>query len=381
MSLRKSPQLTAPLLDAARRNGRHSTGARTVAGKQSCKFNALKHGERSDPENHYDVMRALGEDPAEFEALQQELRDSFGLGDALVERQIDDLARLYWRRQRLERAQEGVMRRALLAVEEWQQRRRQQLAGASFDAPGALASPLAPPADLGVRLRLLLSYLQVIREQVKQGVFTLRHVKALQGPYHGRFGWRQVRLCNLLLAFGERAEPRKKAYWEEVLDELKQDSMEEEAEEGEEAEGAEPEGPGEAEYQELLRLLEEEIASVQEEFEYEEALQEQKAAIEREACLAPAGEQWKMMLRREETLDRSIDRKIKLLLSLRKEAAKSPKPESLESSCAPPGEEDLGPPVVSAEDVGAPLEGDQAGEACSHQGRPKNEQPSPLESV
>jgi len=118
MSLRKSPQLTAPLLDAARRNGRHSTGARTVAGKQSCKFNALQHGERSDPENHYDVMRALGEDPAEFEALQQELRDSFGLGDALVERQIDDLARLYWRRQRLERAQEGVMRRALLAAQE-----------------------------------------------------------------------------------------------------------------------------------------------------------------------------------------------------------------------------------------------------------------------
>jgi hypothetical protein len=53
------------------------------------------------------------------------------------------------------------------------------------------------------------------------------------------------------------------------------------------------------------------------------------------------------MLRREETLDRSIDRKIKLLLSLRK--------------------------GVPAKDVGAPLVGAQPEEA----GAPTNEQPSP----
>ena len=68
------------------------------------------------------------------------------------------------------------------------------------------------------------------------------------------------------------------------------------------------------------------------------------------------------MLRREETLDRSIDRKIKLLLSLRKAAAQTQKPQILESRSAP------------AEEVGAPLVGAQAHDECG----PTNKQPSPL---
>jgi hypothetical protein len=51
--------------------------------------------------------------------------------------------------------------------------------------------------------------------------------------------------------------------------------------------GYEP--PGEPERQELLRLLEEEIASVREEFAYAEKANEERAAIERDACLAPEG--------------------------------------------------------------------------------------------
>jgi hypothetical protein len=71
-----------------------------------------------------------------------------------------------------------------------------------------------------------------------------------------------------------------------------------------------------------------------------------------------------MMLRREETLDRAIDRKIKLLLSLRKPAAQTQKPQTLESRSAPA--EDVAAP---AQDVGAPIVGSQ-GEAI-------DEQPSP----
>ena len=82
-----------------------------------------------------------------------------------------------------------------------------------------------------------------------------------------------------------------------------------------------PPEPGPEHYQELLRLLEEERAAVEEAFQHEVEVEEEKAAIDRDACLAPSGEEWKLMLRREETLDRSIDRKIKLLLSLRKNCA------------------------------------------------------------
>ena len=109
------------------------------------------------------------------------------------------------------------------------------------------------------------------------------------------------------------------------------------------------------------------MAAVEQEFEYEEKLNEEKTAIERDACLAPSGEEWRMLLRREESLDRAIDRKIKLLLTLRKVAARCAKAaEGLEKArvCASPrnrgdeyrhscpGEES----TAAALDVGAPAE-------------------------
>ena len=310
MSLRKSPQLTPQLRAAARRNAQRSTGPRSPAGKQHSKMNALKHGERAAPENHYEVMRALGEDPDEFEKMKRGLMTSFGPGGALWDKQIDDLARLYWRRERLERAQTGVMRRALQAVEDWQHRRQLEMAGATFDPSESHALDMdnAEPTDPGARLRLLLSYLGVIREQVKQRIFEHRQRAVIRSLYRNHLGWRQARLCHLLSLFIESAYPKEQDLDEELT----------------ESEGDRCEPAGEPQYQELVRLLEEEIAGVQEEFQYAEKVNEEKAAIERDACLAPDGEQWKMMLRREETLDRSIDRKVNILLRLRKRSPLPP---------------------------------------------------------
>jgi hypothetical protein len=50
-------------------------------------------------------------------------------------------------------------------------------------------------------------------------------------------------------------------------------------------------------------------------------MNEEKAAIERDAALAPVGEAWNTMVRLESALDRSIDRKVRILLALRKEYA------------------------------------------------------------
>ena len=71
---------------------------------------------------------------------------------------------------------------------------------------------------------------------------------------------------------------------------------------------------------------------MREEFEYAEKANEERAAIERDACLAPEGETWAMMLRQEAALDRSIDRKVRILLRLRKESTNLP--------IAPPGQDD-----------------------------------------
>src|SRR5271157_4939564 len=311
MSLRKSPQLTPALLAAARSNAQHSTGPRSPAAKQNSKLNGLKHGGRVQDENRCQAMLALGEDPQEFENLKQQLMSDFGAGDALWEKQIEDLAWLYCRRERVERAQAGLKRRALQAIDDWQHRRRQEIAGATFDAsqPWAIDLDMTEPADAGVRLRMLLSFLEVIRAQVKQRNFKPRQASEIETLYQNGVGWRQARLLALLRLFNESFEPGADRQDPEL----------------EESKNFGPgESAGEPQYQELLRLLEEEIASVREEFEYEEKANEERAAIEREACLAPEGETWSMLLRQEAALDRSIDRKVNILLRQRKESTKPP---------------------------------------------------------
>jgi len=322
MSLRKSPRLTPGLLAAARENAQHSTGPRSGAGKQNSKMNALKHGERANPENHREVMLALGEDPEEFDSLKQELMTTYGPGDALWETQIDDLAKLYWRRQRLERAEEGLMRRALLAVEEWQHRRQQEMTGAIIDPfQSETIEFYSPrPTDPGVRLRMLLSFLGVIREQVKQHIFRPRQRSELRDLYGGLEGWREARLRHLLWLFLERAKAERQ-------DEAELHEFVSEYFEGGEA-------AVESHYEELLALLDEEIADVEEEFQHAVKAQEARDAIARDACLAPAGETWEMLLRQEAGLDRSIDRKVRIILAMRKEHAQQQK----EAATAPEDE-------------------------------------------
>jgi hypothetical protein len=333
MCLRKSPELTPELVEAARRNAQHATGPRSEAGKEKVKMNAVKHGFYSAAENHQLTMLALGEDPQEYKALIEQMMTTYGPGDDLWSKQIEDLAKLYWRRSRLERMQAGVMRRALLGVEEWQHRRALDMANATFDPtqPEMLSSSMAESSDLGVRLRRTLSTLGVIRALVAQTSasevcgsssgsgtslpwedrlardidlpvdirqWTLEDWAGslphqLETLSRGRMGWRMARICRLLRLFSEVSRER------------------------DPKPGATPEAI-EADLQELLRLLDEEIAALQPEFEYAEKVNAERAAIERDACLAPEGETWRLMLRQESSLDRSIDRKVKIILGMRK---------------------------------------------------------------
>jgi hypothetical protein len=375
-------------------------------------MNALEHGERSAPENHYAVMLALGEDPAQFNALKQELRGSFGPGDAFFDKQVDDLARLYWRRDRLERMQGGLMRGALLDLDARQHEWRLEIEGASFEPGQALNTDLTEPSDPAARRRLQRSFLGLVREQVAARSFLPWQGAALEGFHKGRSGWRPARLCTLLKEFAGR--PSKLAKEKARQKRADEDAAilaaaalwgqgEPEASSAESPAAADcvaqsprdsaalppPElspvpaaaGPvadplEELQYQELLALLEIEIAHAEREFEYEEKMNEERVAIARDACLAPAGEEWRMLLRREETLDRSIDRKIKLLLSLRKEVGRSPAAELRSDAPA----EDV---AVPAKDRGARPMAAQADDAGDHDDRPDsesvptNEQPSP----
>ena len=168
-------------------------------------MNALEHGERSAPENHYAVMRALGEDPAQFDALKQELRASFSTGDPFVEKQVDDLAYLYSRRDRLERMEGGLMRRALLQqLEEPQHRRRKEIEDCTIEAgqghqrhARGAHRPRRAPAPA-----VILSG-ESIRLQAHGRYFLAWQAAAIEGFFKKKGGWRAARMCHLLSLFAE----------------------------------------------------------------------------------------------------------------------------------------------------------------------------------
>jgi hypothetical protein len=173
---------------------------------------------------------------------------------------------------------------------------------------------MTEPADPGVRLRMLLSFLVVIREQAKQRTFKPRQASEIETLYRNDVGWRQARLLALLRLFNECFGPGAERQEPELQEMLSQQL-------------GPRESAGEPQYQELLRLLDEETAHVQEEFQHAEKVNEEKAAVERDAALAPQGETWSMMLRQEGSLDRSIDRKVRILLALRREYASGSLPD------------------------------------------------------
>ena len=299
MSLRKSTCLTPQRLDAARHNSQRSTGPRSEAGKERMKMNALKHGCDAAPENEAAVMRALGEDPERYAALQRELATTYGPGDAFWDHQVADLGKLYWRRNRIERMETGLMRRALQAEEERQRARRDQIAAATFDASSSLATDpkLAVPAEPCARLRQQLSRLTAIHEQLRQGVVTSEQKYTIRNFLGTVPGWRPARIDQLMSMFSNRAHCQAHND-KQKLNEYVNEQMGGEAN-------------VEVLWRELLRLLEEEMK-----------VQEEKDEIERDACLAPAGETWEMLLRQEAGLDRSIDRKVRIILTLRQEHAR-----------------------------------------------------------
>jgi hypothetical protein len=153
MALTQSPEMTERKLAAQRSNARRSTGPRTEAGKSRSRWNAFRHGGWAGGRAWSDeALRAVGEDPEDFLRLRRSLQQAWGpgedrLGDALIE----DLARLYWRRARLEHAwQMVVLNQRVLSPY------RQALASVSTDGLPLLKQIEALDRAVDRKVRLLL---------------------------------------------------------------------------------------------------------------------------------------------------------------------------------------------------------------------------------
>ncbi len=292
-------------------------------------MNALKHGCDAAPENEAAVMRALGEDPQRYAALQRELATTYGPGDALCDHQVADLGKLYWRRNRLDRMETGLMRRALQAVEERKRTRRDQIAAATFDATSSLVTDLKlpEPTDPCARLRQLLSRVEGIRERLnRERVTGMKQLVIRQFLAPGR-GWRPVRIDELMGIFIEWIDLKENKDEQAFNDFVNQEMG----------------GAVNVDilWRELLRLLDEEIVALKAAFEEEVKVQEENDEIERDACLAPEGETWEMLTRQEAALDRSIDRKVRIILTMRREHARLGRGGSrtAQPEASPPGDE------------------------------------------
>ena len=79
------------------------------------------------------------------------------------------------------------------------------MARVTFDASQheMLDVELSESTDRGVGLRKMLSYLELVREEVKQRTFRPRQYAVLESLYRGMMGWRQALIFRLLHRFSD----------------------------------------------------------------------------------------------------------------------------------------------------------------------------------
>ena len=106
MSLVKKPTLTQRRLSAIQSNGRLSRGPATPEGIERMRAANLRHGFYSEAQG--EALRALGEDPAEFQDLVDSLFVTWQPADQFQTRLVSRLARALWRMERADRIQEST---------------------------------------------------------------------------------------------------------------------------------------------------------------------------------------------------------------------------------------------------------------------------------
>ena len=289
MSLRKSPTPTPALLAGNRRNAQLATGPSTPAGKENSSRNSRKHGLFArQGEDFRASLAALGENAEEFDRVYQGLLRAYQPADPLWARQVEDLARLYWRRARLDRAKAGLI---LHQQEKREQERQKEVMEDNrftidtFDVAVATGGMWRMP-DSEAKYQAVLSHLQMIRAIVENQQFDESGKVFLRYLYGREPSWRGAKIQR---DFEALADPKPGAILDRTLPlaTLRQD-------------------------------LSEEIEYVRQQLAWWKTKNAPPSAAARDAALAPEGKQWALILREERDLDRAIDRKVKILLSLRR---------------------------------------------------------------
>ena len=124
MSIKQKRTMTEKSLAAHRKNRRKSRGPATAAGKEMTRDASLRHGFYSQDRDT--ALRALGEDPVDFEVLLLAARDKWQPEDGFEERLAMQLARAMWRLERADRMQESYALRQAQEVNSTRESRQHE---------------------------------------------------------------------------------------------------------------------------------------------------------------------------------------------------------------------------------------------------------------
>lgn len=181
---------TPAIIKANRNNAeKYATGPRTPTGKRNSSLSAGKHWGYSRIFRPY--LEQIGEGREGFKRLRQGLIEAFQPSDSFERGLVEEMAELRWRRQRLVRAQQGLMVERQRSMESDRQRRRNlEGKGAAGGAEKLLMATegVASLPDSTYKFGLLLGFLRDVRARVELNGFDEEALKSLRfvyGPHPG----------------------------------------------------------------------------------------------------------------------------------------------------------------------------------------------------
>lgn len=303
MSLLPKRKVTARMQAANRQNALKSTGPLTPEGKQRSRFNSLKHGLTSRALR--ETMVYLGEDPGEYDRFQAGLAESLKPANALEAKLVEEMAQLWWRKARAVRAQSGVQLREVERLEFERLRKLHDLHRKVIDESREeiLEAGLRRAKDDPAQFSEALEILKVLVHEVEHRQFTEEAEGAFRALYGKQPTWRGSLIISMHRELREAAL----------------DDSSETPEPAVEATATSREHDSPATNRRLLLiLLNEEIRDVIEEHSLllEENFEISRAMVD--ARLAPSDSRWTFILRQDASLDRQIERKMRMFIQLRR---------------------------------------------------------------
>ncbi len=282
--------MTRQGLAARRRNAKKSTGPRTPAGKSRSSKNARKQG--IYVQSLQRTMLALGESPAELARFLERLIADHRPATTTEMMLVEEIAMLGWERQRLDRAQWGLLARQIeeAELERWQHAREVEKGSLPQSETQTFKTGLRRAPDSRSKFDELLSHLDILIDKVKRRDFSEDWAGLLQYIYGEDPEPQGAQIVSLFRHFFERHEAGN-------------------PEESEEDKG----------FYDLLRVtLFEAQRDVAEEYEKFFLQHLEITPSLRDALLAPQGPQWGITIRHKNSIDRQIERKLRLLVQLQR---------------------------------------------------------------